>query len=216
MAHVLVVDDSRLQRRILTASLTRWGYRVSEASTGQEALDTCRRDPPDLVISDWMMPGMDGLEFCQAFRRMPRDDYSYFILLTSKSEKEAVALGLDCGADDFLTKPVNPVELRARISAGARIIDMQRQLTEKNRLIRSTLHELQALYDALDSDLIEAKKLQQSLVRERHRDFGAARFRFCCAPAVMWAVIWWGSIRRGRCVWGCSRWMCPGMASVRR
>ena len=175
MAHVLVVDDSRLQRRILTASLTRWGYRVSEAASGQEALDACRRDPPDLVISDWMMPGMDGLEFCQAFRRMARDDYSYFILLTSKSEKEAVALGLDCGADDFLTKPVNPVELRARISAGARIIDMQRELTGKNRLIRSTLHELQALYDALDSDLIEAKKLQQSLVRERHRDFGAAQ-----------------------------------------
>lgn len=173
--HVLVVDDSSLQRRILTASLTRWGYRVTEATSGQEGLDVCQTDPPDLVLSDWMMPGMNGLEFCHAFRSMPRENYGYFILLTSKSDKEDVALGLDHGADDFLTKPVNPAELRARINAGARIIGMQRQLTEKNRLIGSTLHELQTLYDALDNDLLEAKKLQQSLVRERFRDFGAAQ-----------------------------------------
>jgi phosphoserine phosphatase RsbU/P len=173
--HVLVVDDSGLQRRILTASLLKWGYRVTEADSGQDALTVCQSDPPDLVLSDWMMPGMDGLEFCKAFRDLPREEYGYFILLTSKSGKEEVALGLDCGADDFLTKPVNPAELRARISAGTRIIDMQRQLTEKNRLVGSTLQQLQTLYDALDSDLIEAKKLQQSLVRERFRDFGSAQ-----------------------------------------
>ena len=103
---------------------------------------------------------------------MRRKSYGYFILLTSKSDKEEVAHGLDAGADDFLTKPVNAGELRARISAGARILGMERELTEKNRLIKSTLDELQVLYDSLDSDLIEAKKLQQSLVRERHRDFG--------------------------------------------
>jgi len=173
--HVLVVDDSSLQRRILAASLQRWGYRVTEAESGGDALAICLSDPPDLVLSDWMMPGMDGLEFCQAFRQLPREAYGYFILLTSKAEKEDVALGLDCGADDFLTKPVNPAELRARISAGTRIIDMQRQLTEKNRLICSTLRELQTLYEALDNDLIAAKKLQQSLLRERFRDFGTAQ-----------------------------------------
>ena len=173
--HVLVVDDSSLQRRILTASLNRWGFRVTEAACGQDALRACVIDPPDLVLSDWMMPGMDGLGFCRAFRKLPRDDYGYFILLTSKSEKDEVALGLDCGADDFLTKPVNPAELRARISAGKRIIDMQRQVTEKNRLLADALQELQGLYDALDSDLIEAKKLQQSLIRDRFKDFGNAR-----------------------------------------
>jgi phosphoserine phosphatase RsbU/P len=173
--HVLVVDDSGLQRRILAASLTRWGYRVSEAGSGQDALALCVSDPPDLILSDWIMPQMDGLEFCRAFRALPRENYGYFILLTSKSEKEDVAQGLDCGADDFLTKPVNPAELRARINAASRIIDMQRQLSEKNRLIGSTLNELQTLYDALDSDLVEAKKLQQSLVRERFRDFGSAQ-----------------------------------------
>lgn len=171
---VLVVDDSRLQRRIVSASLARWGFQVSEAASGTEALNMCRQDAPDLVISDWMMPKMNGLEFCRAFRELPREDYGYFILLTSKSEKDEVALGLDAGADDFLTKPVNPGELRARISAGDRIVRMQREVTEKNRLLNSTLDKLQALYDSLDNDLIEAKKLQQSLISERYRDLGPA------------------------------------------
>ena len=171
---VLVVDDSRLQRRILTASLQRWGFEVQEAESGEEALRLCRDQPPDLVMSDWMMPGLSGLEFCRKFRDLQQESYGYFILLTSKSDKDEVALGLDAGADDFLTKPVNAAELRARISAGARILRMQRELTEKNRLIKSTLDELQTLYDSLDSDLVEAKKLQQSLVSERYRDFGAA------------------------------------------
>jgi sigma-B regulation protein RsbU (phosphoserine phosphatase) len=172
---VLVVDDSRLQRRILSASLQRWGFEVHEAASGDEALSLCAEHVPDLVMSDWMMPGLSGLEFCRAFRQMPRDTYAYFILLTSKSDKTEVALGLDAGADDFLTKPVNAAELRARIAAGARILQMERELTEKNRLVKSTLDELQTLYDSLDSDLIEAKRLQQSLVRERYRDLGSAQ-----------------------------------------
>lgn len=180
---VLIVDDSRLQRRILAASLARWGYIVTEADSAEDALDHCAANQPDLVLSDWMMPGMDGLEFCQTFRRMERDSYGYFILLTSKTEKEAVARGLDCGADDFLTKPVNAAELRARINAGERILRMERELTEKNKLVGDTLAKLQTMYDALDSDLIEAKKLQQSLVRERHRDFGLAQVSLLLRPS---------------------------------
>jgi len=126
------------------------------------------------VISDWMMPGMDGLEFCKAFRAMKRNSYGYFILLTSKSDKDEVAKGLDNGADDFLTKPVNPAELRARLTAGERILSMERELTAKNSLIKTTLEHLQSLYESIDSDLLEAKKLQQSLLRERYRDFGSA------------------------------------------
>ncbi|QGY00477.1 fused response regulator/phosphatase [Roseovarius faecimaris] len=174
MRDVLVVDDSRLQRKILSSSLKRWGFSVREAEAGQEALLLCETHPPDLVLSDWMMPGMSGPDFCRAFRAMDRERYGYFILLTSKSEKYEIAHGLDAGADDFLTKPVNAPELRARIAAGERILRMERELGEKNRLIKSTLDELQALYDLLDNDLIEAKKLQQSLVSDRYRDFGYA------------------------------------------
>lgn len=169
---VLIVDDSRLQRRILSSSVKRWGFEVYEAASGEEALDICKTVSPDLVLSDWMMPGMNGLEFCDAFRKITLDRYGYFILLTSKSEKNEVAMGLEAGADDFLTKPVDSNELRARIAAGERILRMQRELTEKNRLITDTLDELQRLYDSLDNDLLEAKKLQQSLIPERHKSFG--------------------------------------------
>ena len=84
---VLVVDDSRLQRSILRASLKKWGYRVAEVSSGDEALDFCENKQPDLVISDWMMPGMDGIEFCRRFKALDTERFGYFILLTSKSDK---------------------------------------------------------------------------------------------------------------------------------
>ncbi len=163
----LIVDDSRLQRHILGKAVRAWGFDVVEAASGDAALEMCRDVSPDLVLSDWMMPGMNGLEFCDAFRKLDRDDYGYFILLTSKSEKEEVARGLEAGADDFVSKPVDLNELRARITAGDRILQMQRELTGKNQLISQTLRELQRLYDSIDKDPIEAKKLQQSLVRER-------------------------------------------------
>ncbi|MFK7836934.1 MAG: PP2C family protein-serine/threonine phosphatase [Sulfitobacter sp.] len=166
---VLVVDDSALQRRILTATLGRWGYEVTEASNAEDALAQCAQEQPDVIISDWMMPGMTGIEFCETFRKTAGENYAYFILLTSKSEKAEIALGLDSGADDFLIKPVNSNELRARINAGERIIAMQRELSEKNRLVNVTLEELQRVYDVIDKDLIEAKKLQQSLMPERHK-----------------------------------------------
>lgn len=166
---VLVVDDSQLQRRILTATLGRWGYEVVEASNGEEALEQCKIRHPDIIISDWIMPGLSGIEFCQIFRDLDQENYGYFILLTSKSEKAEIALGLDSGADDFLIKPVNSNELRARITAGERIITMQRELSEKNRLVSVTLEELQRVYDLVDRDLIEAKKLQQSLLPEREK-----------------------------------------------
>jgi len=180
---VLVVDDSRAQRRILSSYLNRWGYTVLEAGSGAEALELCREHPIDLVVSDWMMPGMNGLEFCQQFRKLERENYGYFILLTSKSEKAAVAHGLDIGADDFLTKPVAGDELLARIRAGDRILRIERELTEKNRLVTSTLAEISSLYESLDRDLIEARKLQQSLVRERFRDFGNAQVSLLLRPS---------------------------------
>jgi len=167
--HVLVVDDSRLQRKLLTLALNHWGFDVAEAASGEEALEKAAAQRPDLVLSDWMMPGMSGLDLCRHFRKNDGDDYTYFILLTSKSEKEEVALGLDTGADDFLIKPVDNNELRARITAGGRLIEMQRSMAESNRVLSETLGELQQLYDNIDSDLKEAKKLQQSLVRERFR-----------------------------------------------
>lgn len=166
---VLVVDDSKLQRRIVSASLKKWGFEVIEAENGLEALDICRGHHIDLVLSDWMMPGMDGLEFCKAFRALERDRYGYFILLTSKNEKNDVATGLDIGADDFLSKPVNSAELKARIRAGTRVLDMERRLLEQNETVQNALDELQTVYNRIDRDLEEAEKFQQSLVPVRQK-----------------------------------------------
>jgi sigma-B regulation protein RsbU (phosphoserine phosphatase) len=172
---VLVVDDSPMQRRILAGPLTRAGYEVIEVDCGDAALDICRNGGIDLIISDWMMPGMDGPEFCRAFRALGQTDYAYFILLTSKSDKDAIAHGLDAGADDFLTKPVSWDEMRARINAGERILEMQRELVAKNRVVSDQLAEIRTLYDALERDLSAARLLQRSLLPETDRDFGTAR-----------------------------------------
>lgn len=180
---VLIVDDSKAQRRILAVQLARWGYRVSEAESGEAALALCEEQGFDIVLSDWMMPGMTGLELCKAFRALPREGYGYFILLTSKSEKTEIASGLENGADDFLAKPVNSDELRARLRVGERIVSMQQELVIKNHLVGSTLDQLQRLYDSLDRDLIEAKKLQQSLIRDRHRDFGRGQASMMMQPS---------------------------------
>ncbi|MCE8472130.1 response regulator, partial [Rhodovulum sulfidophilum] len=153
-----------------------------ECGSGEEALEICCAQPVDLIISDWMMPGMDGPEFCRAFRALPRESYGYFILLTSKSETVEMIHGLDVGADEFLTKPVNSSELRARIASGERILRMEHQLRDKNRQLTDALAELRTLYDALDRDLAEARKLQQSLVPERHRRFGASEVSLLLRP----------------------------------
>lgn len=173
--HVLVVDDSRAQRHMLTMQLRRWGYRVSDCESALAALEICAIQDVDIIISDWMMPGLTGLEFCRRFRDLGRERYGYFILLTSKSEKTEIADGLEAGADDFLAKPVSGNELRARLRAGERMLAMQAELLAKNRIVARTLAELQELYDSLDRDLIEARKLQQTLIRDRVRDYGWAK-----------------------------------------
>jgi sigma-B regulation protein RsbU (phosphoserine phosphatase) len=180
---VLVVDDSRVQRKILSAALGRWGYVVEEADGGSAALAALASRRFDFVLSGWVMPGMNGLDLCRAFRDLPRESYGYFILLTAKTDRAEVVRGLEVGADDFLAKPVNLGELHARMQAGERILTMQRELSEKNRLVSATLAEIRALYATLDRDLIEARKLQMTLVRERTRDFGSAQVSVLLRPS---------------------------------
>ena len=172
---LLVVDDSRMQRKIVSANLKRWGFTVFEAASGVEALEICKSETIDMVLSDWVMPEMDGLEFCEAFRKLPRERYGYFILLTSKSEKNEVARGLEIGADDFLSKPVNSAELRARITAGRRVLDMEDKVHEQKAVVDETLSELQKVYDDINKDLIEAEKFQHSLMPETEHTFKNGR-----------------------------------------
>ncbi|NKX44955.1 PP2C family protein-serine/threonine phosphatase [Roseicyclus persicicus] len=169
---VLVIDDSRAQRLMLCTLLRRWGHAVVEAGTAEEALEIARDPAIGLVISDWMMPGLTGPEFCRRLRAQRREGYAYVILLTSKTADSALAEGLEAGADDFLTKPVRPPELRARLTAGARIVAMQRALVDRNLRLTDALGEIRSLYDALDRDLEEARRLQRSQMQDRFRRFG--------------------------------------------
>lgn len=182
-SRVLVVDDSRLQLHILSSMLERWGFEVFTADCAENALAICQETLPDLIISDWMMPGMSGLDLCRRFRGMPKDGYGYFILLTSKSEKDDIAEGLDAGADDFLTKPVNAAELRSRLNAGLRIISMERELSDQHRIVSNTLAELQKIHDGIENDLKQAHGIQQSLVPERSKVFGSSRVSLLLQPS---------------------------------
>ncbi|MGR3758132.1 MAG: PP2C family protein-serine/threonine phosphatase [Tranquillimonas sp.] len=180
---VLVADDSRVQRRIVSAYLTRCGYRVFEAGSGTEGLAICCREEVDLVLSDWVMPGLDGLEFCRALRLQGGARYVYFILLTSKSGSDDIAQALATGADDFLSKPLASEELGARIAAADRILRIERELMEKNRVATDALNRLREIYDALDRDLVEARKLQHSLVPQAPVPLPGATLSFLFRPS---------------------------------
>ena len=180
---VLVVDDSRAQRRMLSIQLQRAGYQVVEAGSGPEALDLCQAREPDMVLSDWIMPGMTGPELCRAFRALDRKGYGYFILLTSKTETADIAYGLEAGADDFLTKPVSGAELRARLRAGDRILDFEEKLRASNAELQKTLDRLNLAQEAMERDLREERKLQQGLLRERSGRFDRFELSLLLRPA---------------------------------
>jgi len=161
---------------MLALQLSRWGYDVSEADSGQAALALAREHEFDMVLSDWVMPGMSGPDFCRAFRALPRENYGYFVLVSAKSGKSAVADGLASGADDFLTKPIDPAELQARLHAGERILRMQAELRRRNS-------DLQRLYSALQRDLAEARRLQLSLLPEPVIRLAAGEATFLMQPS---------------------------------
>jgi len=131
---VLVVDDSPVSRKLVEQALAGQEYCVTFAENGHEALDLFARHAPRIVITDWMMPDLSGLELCEKIRRAELA-YTYIILLTSISDKDMIVKGLAAGADDYLTKPFDPGELIARIGVGRRIICLQRDIEAKNLLL---------------------------------------------------------------------------------
>jgi two-component system chemotaxis response regulator CheY len=132
---VLVVDDSPVYRKLVQQALEGQEYSVTFAKSGREALELFAQDAPHIVITDWMMPDVSGLEVCERIRSSELS-YTYVILLTSISDKEMVVKGLAAGADDYLTKPFDPGEFCARIGVGRRIICLQRDIEAKNILLQ--------------------------------------------------------------------------------
>jgi two-component system, cell cycle response regulator len=129
---ILVVDDSPLYRSLLEGALAQEGYKVSFARNGREALKVLTEQRPALVITDWEMPDLSGVDLCRTIRE-EHDSYTYVILLTGNSDKDRVIEGLASGADDYLTKPFHSGELLARVAVGRRMVDLHHQIQEKNR-----------------------------------------------------------------------------------
>jgi len=133
---VLVVDDNPIIQKMMNISLSKAGYDVSSAENGRDALRKFNQKFYPIVITDWMMPEMDGLELCRAIRTLSLDSYVFIILLTAKDSKDDIIKGLEAGADDYLTKPVNHPELMARLNTGVRILELERSLKKANEEIR--------------------------------------------------------------------------------
>src|SRR4030095_15947922 len=115
---VLIAEDDPVSRRILEANLRHWKYEVVTVSDGNQALSILRSDDsPRLALLDWMMPGKDGPQVCRELRAQPTSSYTYIILLTGRSAKDDIVEGLEAGADDYVIKPVEAVELKARLLA---------------------------------------------------------------------------------------------------
>lgn len=126
---ILIVEDSQLERRKLGDSLKEWGLDFEIARDGAEALAILEApNPPELVLLDWMLPGIDGLEVLRRIRKLSRGTYLYTVMLTGKSRKQDRMAAMEAGADDFLSKPVDPTDLRSRIMVGKRILELQQSL----------------------------------------------------------------------------------------
>lgn len=151
---VLIAEDDEVSRQFLAATLRGWGYEVQEAADGAGAwhalaLPAGEGEAPRLAILDWMMPRLDGLQICARIRRSPAHSGTYLILLTSRGGREDLVRGLHSGADDYLIKPFDREELRARLQVGVRVLRLQADLRARVRELESALRSVQKLQGLL-------------------------------------------------------------------
>jgi len=174
LVRFLPADDEPIARTMLEHWLTGWGYEVVTVRDGEAALNALAADPElRLAIVDWVMPKVDGIEVCRQIRGGPAEPYIYVVLLTAKDDKSDIIQGLDAGADDYLVKPCNPLELKVRLRAGRRVIELQEQLVAARETLR-----FEAMHDSLTQLLNRGATLEQ-LERElvRFGGEGVARHR---------------------------------------
>ena len=141
MAQILVIDDDPAIQILLERTLSRQGYDVVTASNGEEGLAKALQSHPAMVICDWLMPKMNGLEVCRHIKATPELSTTFFILLTSLGSIEDRVRGLDAGSDDFLCKPIEMYELKARVRAGLRLHQLSRDLQQQKQLLEAELAE---------------------------------------------------------------------------
>jgi diguanylate cyclase (GGDEF)-like protein len=168
----LIAEDNPGFRLALEKLLKKWGYDAVAAVNGKQALELLSRDdPPRLAILDWMMPELDGVEVCRRVREQNREPYIYILLLTAKDTADELIEGMEAGADEYLRKPVNTQELRVRLRAGRRIIDLQEELVRARELLRkqasrdslTEFYNRGAMFEVLSRELKRAERESVSL-----------------------------------------------------
>ena len=147
---VLIAEDEPVSRRLLELTLTRWGHEVIVTEQGTDAWAVLEgKDAPSLAILDWMMPGMDGIEICRRVRQRKVQTHTYIILLTAKSSKANIVEGLNAGANDYVTKPFDRDELRARVHVGETVLDLQQKLATRVIELEEALGQVRLLQGIL-------------------------------------------------------------------
>lgn len=147
---ILIAEDDPVSRRYLELTLQKWGYEVVVTTNGAEAWQILMsQDTPGVAILDWMMPELDGLEICERVRASPRTAAAYVILLTTRDGLRDTVRGLESGADDYLTKPFDVEELRARVGVAVRVAQLQRNLEDRVRQLEEALTKVRRLQGLL-------------------------------------------------------------------
>jgi len=143
---VLVADDQLIARKVVTSLLQKWGFEVVSVMDGKEAWRVMQsEDAPSLAVLDWMMPGLQGPAVCRMVRNLKRRIPPYLILLTSKDNKTDIVEGLDAGADDYMIKPFDASELKARIEVGKRFLELQSTLARRVEELQNALNHVKTL-----------------------------------------------------------------------
>jgi DNA-binding response OmpR family regulator len=147
---ILIAEDDSISRRLLQAALVKWGHEVVLTTNGEEAWAAVQQpDAPALLIIDWLMPGLDGLEICRRLRAHATLRSSYVILLTARTSKDDLVQGLEAGADDYVTKPFDQAELRARVQVGERVLQLQSALADRVRELEEAISSVKTLQGLL-------------------------------------------------------------------
>jgi diguanylate cyclase (GGDEF)-like protein len=169
---ILAAEDNPVFQTTLRSILTKWGYEVILVGDGNQAWSVLQADGgPRLAILDWMMPGLDGPEVCRRLRAANREPYVYVLLLTARAESQDLVEGMEAGADDYLTKPLRVPELRARLRAGRRIVELQEELMLAREALRQQathdgltgLLNRSAILEVLHNELARAQRESQPL-----------------------------------------------------
>jgi phosphoserine phosphatase RsbU/P len=161
---ILVVEDDPIQRLVLVSLLNRHGHEVVAVSDGSSAWDALKKSTFNIVFTDWMMPGMTGLELIEKIRGTSTGHYVYTIVCTSRTTRADLVEGLKSGADDYIEKPIHADELLVRLAAGERVIELERRLEEENRKLAETNQRLKIAYQTIRDDLDAAALMQRSLL----------------------------------------------------